>query len=158
MPKFPKLSGKSAIASSIRWRFQAPGHSIPTVLGPEPPPITVVTPADWYSSSCWTESKWGWMSISPGVTMRPSTDRMSVFGPTISPGVMSIVSGLPDFPMPTNLPSSTPMSHLTTPWNGSIKTALVTTMSRAPSLRLKRDTWPMPSRIVLPPPKTSSSP
>lgn len=45
----PKLRGMSAIASSMRWMLKTPGHSMPTVLGLEPPPITVVKPAFWYS-------------------------------------------------------------------------------------------------------------
>ena len=49
LPKLPKLSGMSAIASSMRWMLKTPGHSMPTVFGPEPPPITVVKPAFWYS-------------------------------------------------------------------------------------------------------------
>ena len=37
-------------------------------------------------------------------------------------------------------------------------TALVITMSSPPSLCFHFDAWPMPSRMVLPPPKTNSSP
>ena len=98
------------------------------------------------------------MSTKPGVQIIPSTERMSVLGETMRPGVMFMVSGLPALPMPTISPSSTPMSPFTTPSTGSMITALVTTMSSPPSLCFHLDAWPMPSRMVLPPPKTSSSP
>jgi hypothetical protein len=68
----------------------------------------------------------------------------------------SAMSGLPALPSATMRPSRTPTSHLTTPqWSRT--TAFVMTRSGAPSARVVVP-CSIDSRIVLPPPKTASSP
>ena len=94
----------------------------------------------------------------PGVTIMPSTERMSVLALTTSPGVTSITSGFPALPTPTIFPSLIPMSPLTIPSSGSMTMAFVITKSSAPSSAVTPGAWPMPSRRVLPPPNTASSP
>ena len=95
----------------------------------------------------------------PGVAIRPSPAITSVPAPTTRFGLTpSITYGLPALPMPAMRPSLIPMSALTIPNIGSITMTLVITRSRAPWSLRKPGVWPMPSRIVLPPPKTISSP
>ena len=68
----------------------------------------------------------------------------------------SAMSGLPLRPMPTIRPSRMPTSARTMPQWSRI-TALVITVSSAPSAEVASD-WFIDSRIDLPPPKTDSSP
>ena len=123
--------------------------------GPVPPPSIVVTPEWSASSTCWGQIQWMCASKAPAVRIRPSPAMISVPGPTrmSTPGW---VSGLPALPTAWMRPSRRPTSPFTTPRWSRI-TALVTTVSTAPSARVAWD-WPIPSRIDLPPPKTISSP
>lgn len=124
--------------------------------GPVPPPIIVVTP-DASAVPIWVgEMKWMWESMAPAVTILPSPAIASVAVPTMM-STPDWVSGLPALPMPTMRPSLRPMSALTMP-EASRMRAFVMTVSTGPSSRVRRPFWPMPSRITLPPPKTTSSP
>jgi hypothetical protein len=79
--------------------------------------------------------------------------------PHSSPGVMpSITCGLPALPMAQMRPSLMPTSAFTTPSTASMIVTLVITRSGAPPARVIRLSMPMPSRRLLPPPKTISSP
>ena len=59
-----------------------PDEVMPTVTGPSPPPIIVVTPDAIASSHRPAESKWTCTSIAPAVAIIPSAERTSVFAPT----------------------------------------------------------------------------
>lgn len=91
--------------------------------------------------------------MAPAVAIRCSPAMTSVPVPMTSRGsTESWVCGLPALPMPAMKPSSTPMSHLTTPTTGSMTTTLVITRSRAPCAAVACGSEDMPSRMVLPPP------
>jgi hypothetical protein len=87
-----------------------------------------------------------------------SPEITSVFDETIMfLDTPSIVLGLPALPIPKINPFFIPISALMIPSIGSIKIALVITRSRE-LLLFTPLACPIPSRILLPPPKTSSSP
>ncbi len=116
--------------------------------------MRVVTPLASASSICCGQMKWTWASIAPAVRICPSPAMISVPGPIAmsTPGMMS---GLPALPIAATRPALTATSALMMPqW--SRMTALVMTRS-AVSAALP---WPcpIPSRITLPPPNTTSSP
>ena len=69
-----------------------------------------------------------------------------------------MICGLPALPMPAMRPSLMPMSAFTIPWTASITSAFVMTKSSAPSAAVTPPCVPRPSRSVLPPPNTHSSP
>jgi len=90
--------------------------------------------------------------------MRPSPAITSVEAPIMSSlDTPSIIPGLPAFPIPAILPSLMPISPFTIP-HESIITALVMTISRAPSSLETDGDWPMPSLMDFPPPNLHSSP
>ena len=158
LPRKPRFMAKASAACSMRSMCHGPGVQVVAkvpVAGPVPPPIMVVMPLARASSICCGQMKWMCVSMPPAVTINPSQLMISVPGPmTIcTPGW---VSGLPALPMAAMRPSFRPMSALTMPqW--SMMSALVSTVSTAPSARVR---WlcAMPSRMVLPPPNFTSSP
>ena len=158
LPRKPRFIGKASAACIMRSMFQGPGVQVVAkvpVAGPVPPPIMVVMPLQRASSICCGAMKWMWVSMPPAVTILPSQLITSVPGPMMmsTPGW---VSGLPALPIFTMRPFFRPMSAFTTPQWSRI-TALVSTVSTAPSARAR---WlcAMPSRMVLPPPNFTSSP
>ena len=158
LPANIRFIGKASAAIIIRPRCQGPGvqvvASVPCA-GPVPPPIMVVRPECSASSICWGQMKWMWLSIPPAVRMRPSPAMTSVPGP-MTMSTPGCVSGLPALPIRAIRPSRRPTSAFTIPVQSRIS-ALVMTVSTAPSARVRCD-WPMPSRITLPPPNLTSSP
>ena len=131
---------------------------VPSV-GPKPPAIRVVQPPASAVLSICGQIKCTWVSIPPAVTMVEPQLIASVAGPQTKPGVTpSMVLGLPALPIPTILPALIPMSALTTPWIGSMMVAFVSTKSKQPELLVAALSKPIPSRSVLPPPNTASSP
>ena len=158
LPESATFIGTESIAWSIRAMCQGPGVQVVASVpwaGPVPPPSMVVTP-EWSASSiCCGQIQWMCASKAPAVRIRPSAASASVPGP-ITMSTPGCVSGLPALPMAWMRPSRRPTSAFTMPpW--STISALVMTVSTAPSARVACD-WPMPSRIALPPPKTTSSP
>ncbi len=110
------------------------------------------------SSICCGQMKWMWLSMPPAVTIMPSPAMISVPGP-ITMSTPFITSGLPALPMPQMRERLMPMSALTMPQWSTIS-ALVITQSAAScgAGPLTAWPWPMPSRMVLPPPNLTSSP
>ena len=161
LPRKPRFIGKASAACSMRWRFSGPGVQVVAkvpVAGPVPPPSMVVTPEYSASSICCGQMKWMWLSMPPAVTIIPSPAMISVPGP-MTMSTPGCTSGLPALPMAAMRLPFRPMSALTMPqW--SMISALVTTQSQASSCPgpLTRWLWPMPSRMVLPPPNFTSSP
>src|SRR5512145_734821 len=103
--------------------------------------------------------KWMCVSMPAAVRIRWLPEIASVARPHSSPGVIpSIVCGLPALPMAQMRPSLMPTSAFTTPSTASMIVTLVITRSGAPPARVIRLSMPMPSRRLLPPPKTISSP
>ena len=92
------------------------------------------------------------------VQMVCSPEITSVFEETIMfSDTPSITLGFPAFPMPKINPFLIPISVFTMPNKGSINIVFVITRSREYLLFIPL-ACPIPSRILLPPPKTSSSP
>ena len=145
----------------MRARFSGPGVQVVAnvpVAGPVPPPSMVVTPLERASSICCGQMKWMWLSMPPAVTIIPSAAMISVPGP-ITMSTPGCTSGLPALPIFAMRAPRKPMSAFTMPqW--SMISALVRTQSTASCAPgpLTRCDWPMPSRIVLPPPNFTSSP
>jgi hypothetical protein len=82
-----------------------------------------------------------------------------VASPHSRPGVMALmVCGFPALPIAQMRPSLMPTSAFTTPSTASMMVTLVITRSGAPPLRVIWLSMPMPSRRLLPPPNTISSP
>ena len=160
-PRNPRFIGYSSAAFSIIRRFHGPGVQVVAFVpsaGPVPPPIIVVTPLYSAQSICCGLIKWIWVSIPPAVTIIPSPASASVDAPTVIPGVTpSMISGFPAFPIPAIFPSLIPISALMIPVVSTIR-ALVITRSRSPSRLHVFTDWPIPSRMVLPPPNFTSSP
>ena len=145
----------------MRAMFSGPGvqvvASVP-VAGPVPPPNSVVTPLASASSQICGQMKWMWLSMPPAVTIKPSAAMTSVPGP-MTMSTPGCTSGLPALPMAQMRWPRRPMSALTMPQWSRIS-ALVMTQSTASAGPgpLMRWLWPMPSRMVLPPPNLTSSP
>ena len=161
LPRKPRFIGKASAACSIIFRFSGPGVQVVAkvpVAGPVPPPIIVVMPDISDSSICCGQMKWMWVSMPPAVTIMPSADRISVPGP-ITMSTPGCTSGLPALPIATMRCRLMPMSALTMPQWSTIS-ALVITKSAASCTPGPLGTWlwPMPSRMVLPPPNLTSSP
>ena len=98
--------------------------------------------------------KWMCESMPPAVTIIPSPAMISVPGP-MTMSTPGCTSGLPALPSPAMRPPLIAMSALTMPqWSST--SALVMTVSA--TCAAVRWLWPMPSRIVLPPPNFTSSP
>ena len=158
LPESATFIGTASIAWSIRATCQGPGvqvvASVPCA-GPVPPPSMVVTPEWSASSTCWGQIQWMWASKAPAVRIRPSPAMASVPGP-ITMSTPGWTSGLPALPIAAMRPSRRPTSAFTIPAWSTIS-ALVMTVSTAPAARVAWD-WPIPSRIDLPPPNTTSSP
>ena len=157
----PRFIGKASAARSISAMFSGPGVQVVAkvpVAGPVPPPSMVVVPAISASSICCGQMKWMCVSTVPAVTIRPSAAMISVPGP-MTMSTPGITSGLPALPMATMRWPFKPMSALTMPQWSRIS-ALVITQSQASCGcgPLTRCDWPMPSRMVLPPPNLTSSP
>ena len=156
------LTGNPSAALSILAIFPGPGVTVVALDpsdGPVPPPISVVVPLESAASHCCGEMKWMWVSMPPAVRIRCSPEIASVARPTSRPGVIpSIVCGLPALPIAQIRPSLMPTSALTTPSTASMIVTLVMTRSGAPAWRVTQLSIPMPSRMLLPPPKTTSSP
>ena len=139
--------------------FQGPGVHVVALVpsaGPVPPPIIVVVPLQIASIVCWGEMKCMWVSIVPGVQIVCSPEMTSVPDPTIM-STPSITFGLPALPTPAIRPFLMPISALIMPRTGSMTIVFVITRSSA-FLLVTPLIWPMPSRVLFPPPKTSSSP
>jgi|GEM_PF-4484046 len=127
--------------------------------GPVPPPSMVVVPFEMAAHACWGAIMWMCESTPPGVAIMCSPAMTSVPAPMTSCGwTPSMMSGLPALPMAAIRPSLMPMSPLMTPSTGSRIRTLVITVSGDPSADVMLGDWAIPSRIVLPPPKTDSSP
>ena len=149
-------------ASSMRAMFQGPGvvvvARVPSA-GPVPPPSIVVMPFERAAHACCGAIMWMWLSTPPGVAIMCSPAMTSVPGPITSAGsTPSMMSGFPALPMAAIRPFFTPMSPLITPSTGSRISALVITRSGLPPAAVIAGACAMPSRIVLPPPNTASSP
>src|SRR5262245_21800865 len=98
-------------------------------------------------------------SMPPAVRMRCAPEIASVARPHSSPLVTPLmVCGLPALPIAQMRPSLMPTSAFTTPSTASMIVTLVITRSGAPPAPVIRLSMPMPSRKLLPPPKTISSP
>ena len=161
LPRKPRFIAKPSAACSIKRMCSGPGVAVVAnvpVAGPVPPPIMVVTPEASASSICCGQMKWMWLSMPPAVTIEPSPAMISVPGP-ITMSTPLITSGLPALPMHAMRERLMPMSALTMPQWSTIS-ALVMTQSAASCAPgpLIAWPWPMPSRIVLPPPNFTSSP
>ena len=96
--------------------------------------------------------------MAPAVTIMPSAAMTSVPGP-LTMSTPGCTSGLPALPMAQMREPRRPMSALTMPQWSRISALVITqsTASAAPG-PLTRWLWPMPSRMVLPPPNLTSSP
>ena len=161
LPMKPRFIGKASAAISMRWMLVGPGVQVVAkvpVAGPVPPPNIVVTPDISASSICCGQMKWMWVSMPPAVTIMPSPAMISVPGP-MTMSTPGWVSGLPALPMAAMRLPLMPMSALTMPQWSTIS-ALVITQSCASCGPGPLTTWlwPMPSRMVLPPPNLTSSP
>ena len=153
----PRLIGNDSTAFSIAWMCHGPGVQVVAkvpVAGPVPPPSIVVTPLASAASICCGQMKWMCESMPPAVRIMPSPAMISVPGP-MTMSTPGWTSGLPALPSATMRPALIATSALTMPqW--SMTSALVMTVSAVSAER--RWLWPMPSRIVLPPPNFTSSP
>src|SRR4249919_1419063 len=158
----PTLTGQPSKDISIISMLPGPVVTVVALEpsdGPVPPPIKVVVPFDKAASACCGEMKWICVSIPAAVRIKCEPEIASVARPSSKPDVTpSMVCGLPDLPMAQMSPSLMPTSALTTPCTASIIVTLVMTRSGAPALRVNRLSMPMPSRKLLPPPNTISSP
>ena len=157
LPKKPKFIAMLSVACSIFPICHGPGVQVVAlvpVAGPVPPPIMVVTPDIMASSICCGQIKWICASMQPAVNIFPSPAIISVPGPIII-STLSCMSGLPALPIPKIKPFFMPTSALTIPQWSRIS-ALVITVSGV-WLELSW-LWPIPSRMVLPPPNFTSSP
>ena len=161
LPRKPRFIANASAACSISFKLAGPGVQVVAkvpVAGPVPPPNMVVMPEARASSICCGQMKWMWVSMPPAVTIMPSAEMISVPGP-MTMSTPGCTSGLPALPMATMRWALTAMSALTMPqW--STMTALVMTRSAASCAPGPLGTWlwPMPSRMVLPPPNLTSSP
>ena len=141
--------------------FSGPGVQVVAkvpVAGPVPPPSIVVTPLASASSICCGQMKWMCVSMPPAVTIMPSAAITSVPGP-MTMSTPGFTSGLPALPMAAMRCPRSPMSALTMPQWSTISALVITqsTASCGPG-PFGRCDWPMPSRMVLPPPNFTSSP
>ncbi len=141
--------------------FSGPGVQVVAkvpVAGPVPPPSIVVTPELSASSICCGQMKWMWLSTPPAVTIIPSAAMTSVPGP-MTMSTPGCTSGLPALPILAMRLPRRPMSALTMPQWSRISALVMTQSTASPAPGpLTRCDWPMPSRIVLPPPNLTSSP
>ncbi len=157
LPMKPRFIGNASAARNIDAMCQGPGVQVVAkvpVAGPVPPPSIVVTPLASASSICCGQMKWMCESMPPAVTIIPSPAMISVPGP-MTMSTPGWTSGLPALPSAAMRPALIAMSALTMPqW--SMTSALVITVSATSAEA--RWLWPMPSRIVLPPPNFTSSP
>ena len=157
----PMFMGNASAARRIIAMFSGPGVQVDAkvpVAGPVPPPSIVVVPAISASSICCGQMKWMCVSTVPGVTIKPSAAMISVPGP-MTMSTPGITSGLPALPIAAMREPFSPMSALTMPQWSTISAFVITQSqaSIAPGPLMRCD-WPMPSRIVLPPPNFTSSP
>ena len=145
----------------MRAMFSGPGVQVVAkvpVAGPVPPPSMVVTPLASASSICCGQMKWMWLSMPPAVTIMPSAAMISVPGP-MTMSTPGCTSGLPALPMAPMRCPRMPMSALTMPQWSMISALVMTQSTASPGPGpLTRWLWPMPSRMVLPPPNLTSSP
>ena len=116
----PMLTGQPSSPASTR-SIAHGGSSKPAV-------ISVVTPPARAGGSSSGPIVWTWLSTAPGVAISPYAMYDLVWGP-MTRSMPSLISGLPDRPMPAMRPSLMPMSALTTPMTGSTTRAPVSTMS-----------------------------
>mmetsp|Transcript_38964 Transcript_38964/g.99650 ORF Transcript_38964/g.99650 Transcript_38964/m.99650 type:complete len:233 (+) Transcript_38964:1193-1891(+) len=159
-PVKPKFMGMLSVALSMALMWMGAGVQVVAlvpVVGPVPPPSSVVRPLVRASVVICGQMKWTCVSMPPAVSISPSPAMTSVLTPTTSAGsTPAMVSGFPALPMPQMKPSLTPTSALKMPeW--STTSAFVMTRSRV-SLAGTPVACPMPSRMVFPPPNLHSSP
>ena len=162
LPRKPTFTGIASAALSIASMFQRPDVMVVPLepsVGPKPPPKRVVMPLQSAASACCGEMKWICESIAPAVRIRCSPDMASVAAPVTRLGdTPCMMLGLPALPMPAIFPSLMPTSALMTPSTASMIVTLVITRSNAPCSEVKVLARAIPSRRVLPPPYTTSSP
>ena len=161
LPRKPMFIANASAACSMRAMFSGPGVQVVAnvpVAGPVPPPTMVVTPLASASSICCGQMKWMWVSMAPAVTIIPSAAITSVPGP-MTMSTPGCTSGLPALPMAQMRWPRRPISALTMPQWSRISALVMTQSTASPAPGpLRRWPWPMPSRMVLPPPNLTSSP
>ena len=124
-------------------------------MGPSSWVSMVVIPEESAASKTRGDIPWTWVSMPPGVAMRPSPGITTVPEPTTT-STSSVRSGFPDRPMAEIRPPEIPIEVARTPSSASRTSTLVMTTSHDALVRTALK--PIPSRPVRPKPSSSSSP
>ena len=122
-----RLSG-SVSKTCKRRRIFVSGWMPRSPTPPEPCATRVVRPPVNAAGNRLVETRCTWLSIPPGVAIRPCPPSTPVLA-LISSSTSSTTSGLPARPIPTMRPSLTPMLLLKMPSTGSMTSTFITNRS-----------------------------